>query len=177
MVSPFETFSLTIDPPLKRFAQRFKYNGIDAIASRDLGFRVTPPAPPGQAQNTLIPKRGAPSETPPPHIPTASPLKREHEPPVSHRDRSPSRENGQPFKRQRPASPPPFRRPGGGYQERSPLPPQGLPPRRDERSSLPPVVPPREVDRSGLGFPLSRFIGSLPTTRAFDGMYPFACSM
>ncbi|KAK4688663.1 cleavage stimulation factor subunit 3, partial [Tremellales sp. Uapishka_1] len=150
------------DSALKRFAQRFTYSDIDQIAFRDLGFgsRPLPQAP--------IPVAAAPAPSPAPKRPASpTPISREFE-----RSRSPA-----PYKRHRAASPipPPRRYPPPAAQaperewrynpppvrERSPPPP----PRRE----APPIHPRDQYERSGVTKPLSWFIGTLPTSRAFDG--------
>ncbi|ORY33805.1 hypothetical protein BCR39DRAFT_519303 [Naematelia encephala] len=188
------------DSPLKRFAQRFTYNGIDEIALRDLGFGSRPRAPlpplppptnmlPPPAFPSPIPKRPAPdsprsparrrpsidrSRSPGPHrggdgsfnkryrqasSPPPPPPPRRFPPPERERDGPPRYTNAHPH-------PPP--------RARSPLPPPLPPIRREDRGPLPaPNMGPGpgqiERDRSGLPRPLARFIGNLPSTRAFDG--------
>lgn len=41
IIPPFHSIYLFIDSPLKRFAQRYTYHSIDAIAGHDLGFAKT----------------------------------------------------------------------------------------------------------------------------------------
>lgn len=147
------------DSPLKRFAQRFTFDGIDEIALRDLGFGkhraaaaapVAPPALPPAGVGLLQQQAG---------IAPRSPQKRPLSPlPAA----SPGRD-----KRQRPASPAP---PARGMQRfgsqdtrppaMPPMPPRGVPPRS---------VPTPPVHRSGLPNQLVWFIGQLPPTRSFDG--------
>jgi len=183
------------DSPLKRFAQRFTYNGIDEIALRDLGFglRSRPsssnpaPLPPISALQPVIPSPN--HKRPAPESPRSPPRRRDS----FDRSRSPTRSDlgPAPFKRYRPASPPPPRRfpltdrdrgPPQRYsgpplreRERSPLPPPLPPiPRREERAPLPsspqPLPLPRDqLDPSGVAKPLAWFIGTLPSARSFDG--------
>lgn len=93
-----------VDSPLKRFAQRFSYNGIDQIALRDLGFnartrhaqtmaagppppqRLPPPAsfPPSSNHNGLPP---APFQRPPSPVPKRPAPSRSPPPGVGRRPR------------------------------------------------------------------------------------------
>ncbi|GMK56794.1 hypothetical protein CspeluHIS016_0306340 [Cutaneotrichosporon spelunceum] len=117
------------DSPLKRFAQRHTYAGVDEIALRDLGLRVrqsgagaapasahtaAPPAAPAQAPRRALPPHMARPPVPPFPPRTASPI-----PPSSpaKRDRSPPR-SPHPDKRARPTSPPRRFAPAGGRSPR-----------------------------------------------------------
>jgi cleavage stimulation factor subunit 3 len=149
------------DAPLRRFASRFVYNGIDEIASRDLGFGVKREAAP-------LPKRTRPEDSPmrSPRIPEPRFRDRDDRQPLP-----PVREP--PPKRQRGFSPP--RRNGrAGPQEddrrrREFSPPPG--PRRDMApvQQLPVVPPGLERDPSGLPRAVVWFMGNLPRARLFDG--------
>lgn len=129
------------DTPLKRFASRYTYNGLDEIALRDLGLRqrgrpapaFIPPPPPQVLAPPMPPF--APSGRASP-LPRGSPAKR---------DRSPPRSPGRADKRPRPASPRRFAPPP---PERSPAPPNPEP-------TLPKA--------------LEWFTSVLPPARSFDG--------
>lgn len=183
------------DSPLKRFAQRHTYAGVDEIALRDLGLRARQAGPSAPAAPAAAPAQmaaGGVRRALPPHMPQprlAPPV-----PPFPPRGISPAAGprvppgSASPAKRDR--SPP--RSPGGGDMKRaraaSPLPPAGpaRPPARfaphgpgvplGNRSPVPPTgrVPPRAAavpdrDRSGLPKSLAWFIGVLPSARTFDG--------
>lgn len=173
------------DSPLKRFAQRFTYHGIDQIALRDLGFGLRSRQPPPPVQS-LPPRPISPAKRPAPDSP------RDRRSSID-RDRERSRSPGPGYKRYRQASPPPPRRyplpererdrgprynNGPPPRDRSPLPiPLPPMPRRDDRGPMPtppPVMPPppavvSQYDRSGVAKPLAWFISTLPPARAFDG--------
>ena len=95
------------DSPLKRFAQRFTYNGLDQIALRDLGFGARQQAPPPHFQPALAPPIGQVVAPLPPQavaptaqIPTPPQVKRPlPEDPRQNRPPSPI------YKRQRAQSP------------------------------------------------------------------------
>ena len=177
-------FIIFIDPPIKRFAQRHMYLGIDAIADRDLGFalarKATPANPLGKSetQHSLM-SSGTPQGT----KRVASPdyrNKREDNnrgvggsggsggdynnpgnkrmrassPRGADRDRE-TRWEG----RRRPFSPPPSvwdrdDRP----RAREPLQPSRIQEREEEK--------PRQVSIPSV---ISWFVGDLPTSHAFDG--------
>lgn len=175
------------DAPLKRFAQRWSYNGIDQIAIRDLGFNrarmgvpilpastIAPTLPPPTASIT------APVVVPAPVQPPQESYKRPAPEDITPRQPS-STEFSRSPKRHRAQSPP--RR----YAERDDRPPAGR-----YRDSLPPVkapssIPPAHLgagstfatppsggyggdkDRSGLEKPLAWFMAQLPNARSFDG--------
>ncbi|GJE94378.1 HAT and Suf domain-containing protein [Phanerochaete sordida] len=163
------------DPPIKRFAERHKYLGCDAIAVRDLGFtfggrgngsanktEVQPTASPGTQQSQPVPQ---------------TPAKRPSSPDHRRRDESRSSSDYPPSKRQRPVSPARghdrdrwgdgARGRGGRYASPSPWDRErereGPPGRRydnkerdeDKNVSVPPVV--------------SWFLGMLPAPGSFDG--------
>lgn len=132
-----------IDPPIKRFAQRFTYLGIDVIASRDLGFGVRPgPGGTNKTENAF--NNGGPST-----MNTVS----------SKRAASP----GSDTRRKREPSPPPPKR----FKQSSPPPrererPHRSPPRREFR---------REPNRDVLPESVSWFLGTLPGASVFDGWW------
>ena len=88
---------LTLDSPLKRFAQRFTYNGLDQIALRDLGFgsRQPPPSPPAKRPLPESPRPASPVKRPRAESPRP--------PPQRFRDRTPR----SPPRREPPVIPPP----------------------------------------------------------------------
>src|SRR4051812_2599139 len=157
------------ESPLKRFASRYSYQGIDQILVRDLGFGVKPAAAAPQPPVSVPAKRPLREESPArlsPRIP--EPRYRDDRPP-------PPRDDG-PAKRHRPSSPPRDRQRDrwagppdnawGGRREPSP------PPRRVEVRAQPPPppMPPAEpLDRSGLPKSVVWFLGNLPSARTFDG--------
>lgn len=150
-----------LDPPIKRFAQRYTHLGIDAIASRDLGFAhrtkqtstppvntsVTPPAAPAvDRDRDRVPDRAPP----PPRRASPEPRRR--------RDPSPP-----PAKRFKPSSPPPSGRriDRGGPRDHD----------RDRWDDVPPrrVASPAHPPRDSMPAPLTWFLGLLPSASAFDG--------
>ncbi|TXT07763.1 uncharacterized protein COLE_04687 [Cutaneotrichosporon oleaginosum] len=159
------------DSPLKRFAQRHTYAGVDEIALRDLGLRArqagapalaapartAAPVPPAAPRRPLPPHMARPPVPPfPPR--TASPLPSS----PAKRDRSPPRSPRADAKRARPASPPRrFGPPAPVAGGRSPVPPP--------RGRGPHPPPGSERDRSGLPKAVSWFVGTLPPARSFDG--------
>lgn len=174
------------DAPLKRFAQRWSYNGIDQIAIRDLGFnraRMGVAAPPAFAIAPVLPpvpaSIPAPIAVPTPVQPPQESYKRPAPEDIPPR-RPSSAEFSRSPKRHRAQSPP--RR----YPERDDRPPPGR-----YRDSLPPVKAPSSIpppplagpayatpssgayggdkDRSGLEKPLAWFMAQLPNARSFDG--------
>ncbi|WWC69469.1 uncharacterized protein I206_103409 [Kwoniella pini CBS 10737] len=179
------------DSPLKRFAQRYTYNGIDQIAARDLGFSITYRPQSIVQSNIQLQSQGIPpptfngnggfgsSNSP---IGFKRPLPDSESPQQRRReslDRSPKRERGSSGR---------FNQPQNGRDSRSPfnsIPPppivsqsRGPPPGYGSPSipiPIPPInnsgIPPAALDRdrSGIGKPLVWFIGNLPTARAFDG--------
>ena len=135
------------DSPLKRFAQRFTYNGLDQIALRDLGFgaRQAPPSP--------LVKRPLPES---PRL--ASPIKRQRagspqRPPQKFRDRTPRS--------------PPRREPN--------MPPVHVPTHASVNAPTQAPIhtavhaPVHAPLTYGAYRPLIHFIGSLPSARSFDG--------
>ncbi|OWZ63165.1 mRNA 3'-end-processing protein RNA14 [Cryptococcus neoformans] len=175
------------DAPLKRFAQRWSYNGIDQIAIRDLGFnraRMGVAVPPVPAIAPALPPPtasiSAPIAVPAPVQPPQESYKRSAPEDIPPR-RPSSAEFSRSPKRHRAQSPP--RR----YAERDDRPPPGR-----YRDSLPPVKAPSSIppphlgagpayatppsgayggdkDRSGLEKPLAWFMAQLPNARSFDG--------
>ncbi|KAG6837133.1 hypothetical protein H0H93_014038 [Arthromyces matolae] len=157
------------DPPIKRFAQRHTYLGVDAIAAQDLGFalaRKAPqsmsriePNPPAVGNNSIIP--------PASHAPNKRAASPENN---RKRDDRGGQDYGQSHKRARGASPPPRgdrdrdRYDGPQARRRSPPPPaweregRDRPPREDEK--------PRQPTIPNV---LSWFVGELPTPASFDG--------
>lgn len=143
------------DTPIKRFAQRYIYLGIDTIAGHDLGFaqrsRQSPasaagPIPaPSNTGFAIAPPTGPASDRIPPR--RASPDNRG-------RRREPS---PPPAKRFKPSSPPP----GPARREREPQRP-APPPRR-------PSPPPPAKEEPTIPGQLLWFIGTLPSAAAFDG--------
>lgn len=158
------SFDLThsLDPPIKRFAQRYGYVGIDTVANRDLGFGYRPPATittSGTSASTS--KIESPSAV---HSNSASSAERKRGP-------SPDRRREEERKRQRPLSPPlPPRdrdrdrdrdyREGPPRRRFSPPPPRDWERReRDEPSEKQVTVPPV----------LNGFLGQLPPASTFNG--------
>lgn len=161
------------DPPIKRFAERHKYLGCDAIAVRDLGFtfgRGNGSANKTEAQPTPSPTTQPSSQAPP----AAAPAKRPVSPDHRRRDESRSSSDYPPSKRQRPVSPPRGHdrdrwgdgRGRGRYASPSPWERErerdGGHGRKYERE--------REEDKSVAIPPvLSWFVGMLPSPASFDG--------
>ncbi|KAI9638306.1 putative cleavage stimulation factor, 77kDa subunit [Dioszegia hungarica] len=99
------------DSPLKRFAQRYTYNGMDQIARRDLGFGSPRPQPAAAPQAPFLPPPV--QNMPPPTMAIAPPPAQTISHPLPPRSHSPSRNGNGDFggnKRYRPNSPPPPRR-------------------------------------------------------------------
>jgi hypothetical protein len=158
------SFDLTrsLDPPIKRFAQRYGYVGIDTVANRDLGFGYRPP--------TTITTSGASASTSKIESPNAS-----HNNSAISAERkrgpSPDRRRDEERKRQRPLSPPPPPRDRDRDRDRdyregpprrrfSPPPPRDWERReRDELAEKQVTVPPV----------LSGFLGQLPPASTFNG--------
>ncbi|KDQ20470.1 hypothetical protein BOTBODRAFT_100538 [Botryobasidium botryosum FD-172 SS1] len=179
------------DPPIKRFAARFSYLNVDAIASRDLGFAYRSNGTPGaqnqnqnqnQSQSQSQSQNQNQNQSQHQHQPPTAPAsnanytppvnvnpKRAASPEPSRRRRDPS---PPPHKRFKPSSPPPRER-ERERESRWDGPPAGrrvLSPRRDH-----PTPPRREnirdEDKSVGGVPgmIAWFIGTLPAPSAFDG--------
>lgn len=195
------------DSPLKRFAQRFAYNGLDQIALRDLGFgrRQPPQMPPPMPQiNSSIPppvQAGILPQRPLSPIPVKRPLPRESPQPVRPpspmykrpRAQSPQGRQFTPPRAERgPSSQPPprdfrdrnsrDRSPIGGYRrDGGSIPPQnfgpggyGPPPPGPGPMGVPPPsngyrAPSASYGGPELPYALTRFIGSLPSEKYFDG--------
>ncbi|KAL4253804.1 mRNA 3'-end-processing protein RNA14 [Abortiporus biennis] len=173
------------DPPIKRFAERHKYLGADAIASHDLGFNksssTTTAAPRSNGnglvrtatEQTLLAAMSASQQS---QGVSGSSTKRQSSPDHRRREESRGGDYGPPSKRQRPGSPgrdrerehradrdrwdaPPRRRYGSPGWDRE---------ERDRRGRVPERE--REEER-GVTLPpiLQWFVGQLPSPQAFDG--------
>ena len=159
----------SLDPPLKRFAQRQMYLGIDAIADRDLGFALARRAhrEGSSTQQVLQPSASITMKR------AASPdhsRKARAEEPLHKKARQKS-----------PMQPPPPRekerdRDWSRDRERDRPPP---PPRRGRFSPPPPVGRGRDMERGRPGPSIDQrpppavlvnFLGRLPSSRQFDGM-------
>ncbi|OSX60713.1 hypothetical protein POSPLADRAFT_1183237 [Postia placenta MAD-698-R-SB12] len=170
------------DPPIKRFAERHKYLGTDAIAARDLGFTLSRQgSTQGRTNGTSALARtdtqmsllSSQPSSQPQAVPGSS--KRPSSPDHRRREDSRAPDYGPPAKRQR-GSPPPRDRDRERWDG---------PPRR--RHGSPPHWGERERDRDGpssrrfkqedredekpvvLPPVLSWFVGMLPAPAAFDG--------
>ncbi|KAF8320076.1 Suf-domain-containing protein, partial [Clavulina sp. PMI_390] len=161
------------DPPLKHFAQRYAYHGVDAIAGHDLGFAVrNKPQPPGRGATTSTNAAGT-SQQPP----TAPAADRERE-----RERAtapvppPRRSSPDPRTRRREPSPPPAKR----FKPSSPPPParrNDRPLASRDRERWDENTPRRVASpaqgglalREPLPTSLHWFIGLLPPASSFDG--------
>lgn len=161
------------DSPLKRFAQRFSFDGIDEIALRDLGFgRQRHTSAGGFGGGGHGGHGGMAGPAPPPALPPAGVGMLQQQ--AGFQPRSPQKRPLSPLpagspgrdKRARPASPVPPARGMQRFGSNDNRPP-AMPP-------MPPRAPPRAaptpaVHRSGLPNQLAWFIGQLPPTRSFDG--------
>ncbi|WVQ71644.1 hypothetical protein IAR50_001184 [Cryptococcus sp. DSM 104548] len=174
------------DAPLKRFAQRWCYNGIDEIAIRDLGFSQSRTARAPALPRPAAPMAPAADLAPAAPAPMPAPIlqesyKRSAPEDLARHDsgdypsRSPKRHRGQSPRRDLPIDRG-DRGPSGRYSREpslSKIPPPGLP--NGLGLAAPtygsPVVPSPDSDRdrSGLGKPLAWFMAQLPSARAFDG--------
>lgn len=168
-----------LDPPMKRFAERHKYQGADAIAVRDLGFVVSRGGSSGSAPSRSNGNLGrtdtqlslASQTTTSQPQPTASTSKRGASPDHRRRDESRSGDYGPPSKRQRPASPARER-----DRDRWDGPPRrrhGTPPwEREHRDGPPRRFKEEKEEEKGVILPpvLSWFVGMLPAPSAFDGV-------
>ncbi|KAH9950118.1 Suf-domain-containing protein [Amylocystis lapponica] len=163
------------DPPIKRFAERHKYLGTDAIAVRDLGFVINRAG--SNASRSTGSSLGRTDtqqslmSNPPSSQPqaTSSSSKRQSSPDHRRRDDGRPSDYGPPPKRPRPSSPSRDRE-----RERWEGPPRrrhGTPPWERERE--PPVRRFKEEreEEKGVTIPpvLSWFVGMLPAPAAFDG--------
>ncbi|KZT13241.1 Suf-domain-containing protein [Laetiporus sulphureus 93-53] len=164
------------DPPIKRFAERYKYLGTDAIAVRDLGFNVSRQGSMNHGRtngstlgrtDTQMSLMSTASTTQGPAITGTSTSKRAQSPDHRRRDESRVSDFGPPPKRQRPASRERDR--WEGPRRRHGTPPwerdrdrEGIPRRfsKEEKEEEKPVVLPPV---------LSWFISVLPEPTAFDG--------
>lgn len=150
----------TADPPIKRFAQRYIHLGIDAIASRDLGFahRTKQASTPPTNTNVIPPAAPAVDRDRDraPDRPLSTPRRPSPEP-RRRRDPSPP-----PAKRFKPSSPPPTRRVDrGGPRDHD----------RDRWDDAPPrrVASPAHLPRETMPAPLTWFLSLLPSANVFDG--------
>lgn len=162
------------DAPLRRFAARFAYDGIDEIASRDLGFGVKRESAAAAASIPAGPliKRAREDS------PTRSSLH------LTEAQRFPPQPLGRepPPKRQRgfsPAPPPPppaqnmqQRRNGDGRRRDFSPPPMRSGPGMGPPMQAPSMSQPGlERDASGLPKSVVWFLGNLPRARLFDGKH------
>lgn len=162
--SYFDILRNPADAPLKRFAARFTYNGIDEIASRDLGFGTgpiaqPPPLPRLESQSASIKRSHPESPRQSPRIPEARYRNGRDDragPMAGGRMEEPR------AKRAKPSSPPRREAVRNNRRDLSP-------PMRAERPPMPiaPVGP--EMDRSGLPKAVVWFLGNLPRPDLFDG--------
>lgn len=178
----------TLDPPIKRFAERHKYAGTDTIAVRDLGFVFSRQGS-GSSQgngssstlartDTLQSFSSQPANQSSQAIATS---KRAPSPDQRRRDDGRSSDFGPPSKRPRPASP---RRDRERERERWDGPRRHLetPSWEKERErDAPPARRFNKDEDKGVTLPpvLSWFAGVLPTASSFDGeLVPFffSCS-
>ncbi|KAH9928857.1 uncharacterized protein B0H18DRAFT_999082 [Fomitopsis serialis] len=167
------------DPPIKRFAERYKYLGTDAIANRDLGFSLSRQGSGSSRSNgsgtlgrtetqmslisnTASQSQGAPSSSKRPPSPEAHSRRR---------DDSRAPDYGPPSKRQRAGSRererdarwdgPPRRRYGSpGWDRERDRDAPGRRSMKEEREEEKPVTLPPV---------LSWFVGMLPAPSSFDG--------
>ncbi|EKM58947.1 uncharacterized protein PHACADRAFT_249079 [Phanerochaete carnosa HHB-10118-sp] len=161
------------DPPIKRFAERHKYLGCDAIAVRDLGFTFGGRGS-GSANKTEVQPSASPIVQQSSQAAQQAPTKRPPSPDHRRRDESRSSADYPPSKRQRPASPTRghdrerlgdgrgrgrYGSPSPWDRERERDGPHGRRYDRerdeDKNVTLPPV--------------LSWFVGMLPSPSSFDG--------
>ncbi|KAG9027591.1 mRNA 3'-end-processing protein rna14 [Tulasnella sp. JGI-2019a] len=136
------------DPPIKRFAHKYTYLGIDAVASRDLGFGIK------QAGSQQAPRAepvSAPA-APEPSVNNGGNHKRAASP-ARRRDPSP------PPKRFKGGSPPPGPRGRNWERERD---------RSQDMSGRKPYSP-RRKDADAIPEGVAWFMGTLPSAIAFDG--------
>ncbi|KAJ7301030.1 Suf-domain-containing protein [Mycena albidolilacea] len=134
------------DPPIKRFAQRYMYHSIDAIADHDLGFaktRFTPSVLPSNGNNPLV-SANANTNT---NTDDNTNVNNKRPPPIL-TDRNPNE-----YKRLRSDE-------HNRDRRRYSLPRQ---PRRE--------TPPREKEKKPVGLPavLNWFVTQLPPRETFDG--------
>lgn len=160
------------DPPIKRFAQRFTYLGVDAIASRDLGFgaRSLPSLlSPATVTQPIAPAAPASMSAPPPNV-----LKRAASPePPPRRRREPSPPPSKRFRQNSPLLKDRDRDRDGGSRWDGPPPRRTFSPRRD---APPPPRREREEEKpNALPNLLTWFVGTLPTPASFDG--PSICDL
>ena len=174
------------DPPIKRFAQRHMYLGIDAIADRDLGFAMARKA---TATNSL-----GKSETQQSLISSATPQGTKRNASPDYRSKREDNRGGsggsadynQGSKRMRPSSPTrgadrdrETRWEGPSSRRRPFSPPPASAWDRDDRPRAREPLPPsraqdREEDKPRqVSIPpvISWFVGDLPTASSFDGEF------
>lgn len=159
-----DTKANVIDPPIKLFAQRYTYLGIDAIAGRDLGFAQRGKQPP--------PTAPIPTAIQPPTAPAAE---REGGRALDRAPVGPRRTSPEPRRRREP-SPPPAKR----FKPSSPPPParrnDRAPPRERDRWDDGGVTPrraasPAQPAKDAIPAPLIYFLSLLPSASAFDGKF------
>lgn len=179
---------LTLDPPIKRFAERHKYLGTDAIAIRDLGFVVGRSTAgssgsthsgsvgrtetqqsllsPVNSQAQAVSQAAAGSNTKRPPSPEGrrkgdyeyGPPSKKHRAPSPSREREWDRDRREAHRGRRHNSPPGWDRERERDYGRA-----GYKEKEEEKSvTLPPV--------------LSWFVGQLPPAGAFDGACSHSCS-
>ena len=181
------TPSFLQDPPIKRFAERHKYLGTDAIAVRDLGFvinrsgngsgnsRSNGLARTDTQQSVISNPPSGGSQQPAP-LSSQPSVKRPLSPDRRRRDESRGGNDyvPPPPKRQRPTSPSRDRPERERWNEGSSRRRHGSPPAFDRERDR--DGPPRRFEKEreeGPSLPpvLSWFVGVLPQPTAFDGMF------
>lgn len=170
------------DPPIKRFAERHKYLGTDAIAVHDLGFVVTKGSSNGssvrsntsslgrtETQQSIVSNLPASQ----PQQPASSVTKRPSSP--DHRRKDESRganDFGPPSKRQRAGSPQQRGHDRDRWERRRYGSPSPWDRERERDSSARRPDKERDDEKSVIIPPvLSWFIGQLPPPNAFDGTW------
>ncbi|WVO12857.1 hypothetical protein L204_100465 [Cryptococcus depauperatus] len=173
------------DAPLKRFAQRWTYNGIDEIAIRDLGFNraraaqsvttTAPPAPMSSLPSTIPPQ--LPIASTPPMIMSGSQESHKRAAPDTDpgpidtvASRSPKRLRGpspRRFDRERDNRAPSTRYSRDPPTKRSLTPGNNISVQYGSPSTY--QIPASDRDPSGLEKPLTWFMSQLPHARAFNG--------
>ncbi|KAI0922183.1 hypothetical protein AcW1_004043 [Taiwanofungus camphoratus] len=165
------------DPPIKRFAERHKYLGTDAIAVRDLGFVFGRPGSNSASRSngsslgrtdTQLSLISTQAMSQPQTTPSSS--KRPSSPDHRRRDEGRSSDYGPPPKRQRPTSPP--RERDRDRWDGMPRRRHGTPPwERDRERDGPRRFKEEKEEEKAVVLPpvLSWFVGMLPSPAAFDG--------
>ncbi|KAI0689097.1 hypothetical protein BC835DRAFT_1549432 [Cytidiella melzeri] len=168
------------DPPIKRFAERHKYLGTDAIAVHDLGFVISRSNGNGSARsNASSLGRTETQQSIVSNLPTSQPqqsqgsvTKRPSSPDHRRRDesRGGSTDFGPPSKRQRAGSPQQrgYDR-GERWERRKHGSPSPWDRERERDSSARRPEKEREEEKSVIPPVLSWFISQLPMTSSFDG--------